>query len=570
MKELQNWAFAQKGIIGALVGLSVLLGIVMTGQAYFLVHAVDAVFLQEKAFQAIIPLLGFLLGTMAVRVFITYMNARLGVKLAAIVKRHVRTLLLQKWTSNPIQTAIQGQSGGKVTVMMEAVDGIDSYYREYMPQVIKASIVPLIVLAAVSYTHIWSGVIMMITAPFIPLFYIIIGIKTQKKSEEQLGQLAAFSGQFLDTLQGLQTLKLFGRSARQREEIQRSSLGFREATMDILKIAFTSTLMLEFISTLSIGLIALEIGLRLVVFDSISFVSAFFVLVLAPEYYTALKELGAAFHTGRGSLGASEKIKEELQTDDHAVQWGKKEVPAQPSLELENVQFQYGDGFAVKNINLHIEPGARVAIVGATGSGKTTLLNIVAGLFDPLAGEVLVDGQPRHQFSEASWFEQISYISQAPYLFSGTIEENIRLGAVGEPTREKVEEAVRKAGLKEMTGELEQGLDTSVGEAGRGLSGGEKQRVALARAFLKKPSLVLFDEPTTGLDLKTEQILQRSIDELAETATVITVAHRLHTIQQADVIFLMKQGEVEAAGTHTELLDTSDTYRLMVQGGGAQ
>lgn len=570
MKELQNWAFAQKGIIGALVGLSVLLGIVITGQAYFLVHAVDAVFLQEKAFQAIIPLLGFLLGTMAVRVFITYMNARLGVKLAAIVKRHVRTLLLHKWTSNPIQTAIQGQSGGKVTVMMEAVDGIDSYYREYMPQVIKASIVPLIVLAAVSYTHIWSGVIMMITAPFIPLFYIIIGIKTQKKSEEQLGQLAAFSGQFLDTLQGLQTLKLFGRSARQREEIQRSSLGFREATMDILKIAFTSTLMLEFISTLSIGLIALEIGLRLVVFDSISFVSAFFVLVLAPEYYTALKELGAAFHTGRGSLGASEKIKEELQTDDHAVQWGKKEVTAQPSLELENVEFRYGDGFAVKNVNFRIEPGARVAIVGATGSGKTTLLNIVAGLFDPLAGEVLVDGQPRHQFSEASWFEQISYISQAPYLFSGTIEENIRLGAVGQPTREEIEEAVRKAGLKEMTGELEQGLDTSVGEAGRGLSGGEKQRVALARAFLKKPSLVLFDEPTTGLDLKTEQILQRSIDELAETATVITVAHRLHTIQQADVIFLMKQGEVEAAGTHTELLDTSETYRLMVQGGGAQ
>lgn len=570
MKALQNWAFAQKGIIGALVGLSVLLGIVITGQAYFLVHAVDAVFLQEKAFQAIVPLLGFLLGTMAVRVFITYMNARLGVKLAAIVKRHVRTLLLHKWTSNPIQTAIQGQSGGKVTVMMEAVDGIDSYYREYMPQVIKASIVPLIVLAAVSYTHIWSGVIMMITAPFIPLFYIIIGIKTQKKSEEQLGQLAAFSGQFLDTLQGLQTLKLFGRSARQREEIQRSSLGFREATMDILKIAFTSTLMLEFISTLSIGLIALEIGLRLVVFDSISYVSAFFVLVLAPEYYTALKELGAAFHTGRGSLGASEKIKEELQTDDHAVRWGKKEVTAQPSLELENVEFRYGDGFAVKNVNFRIEPGARVAIVGATGSGKTTLLNIVAGLFDPLAGEVLVDGHPRHQFSEASWFEQISYISQAPYLFSGTIEENIRLGAVGQPTREEIEEAVRKAGLKEMTGELEQGLDTSVGEVGRGLSGGEKQRVALARAFLKKPSLVLFDEPTTGLDLKTEQILQRSIDELAETATVITVAHRLHTIQQADVIFLMKQGEVEAAGTHTELLDTSETYRLMVQGGGAQ
>ncbi|OES46665.1 thiol reductant ABC exporter subunit CydD [Domibacillus iocasae] len=569
MNELRKWASEQKGIRAALLGLSLVMGAVIVGQAYFLVNIVDGVFLQNESFEAMVPMLGFLLGMMVIRTSITYANARFGVKMASNVKRNIRSLLLQKWTENPIQTAIQGQSGGKVTVMMEAIDGIDSYYREYMPQVMKASIVPLVVLAAVSYTHIYSGLIMMITAPFIPLFYIIIGIKTKKKSEEQLDKLAAFSGQFLDTLQGLQTLKLFGRAGRQRDVIQRSSLGFREATMDILKIAFTSTLMLEFISTLSIGLIALEIGLRLVVFDSISFVSAFFVLVLAPEYYTALKELGAAFHTGRGSLGAAEKIKAELEVDEQPVKWGNMEVPARPGLELKNVHFQYGEGFSLKKVNICVRPGARVAVVGATGSGKTTLLNVAAGLFDPLEGDVLIDGRPRSSFSESSWFREVSYISQHPYLFSGTIEENIRLGAPGDPTRTEVEAAVEKAGLSELICELENGLDTKVGEAGRGLSGGEKQRVALARAFLKQPSFVLFDEPTTGLDLKTEQILQRSINELAQTASVMTVAHRLHTIQQADVIFLMENGEVEAAGTHMELMESSESYRAMVQGGAA-
>lgn len=567
MNELRKWAAEQKGIRAAMAVLSVLLGAVVVGQAYFLVDVVDAVFLRGEPFDSVVPALSFLLGMMLLRAGITYMNAQLGVRMASKVKRRVRTLLLGKWTQNPIETAIQGQSGGKVTVMMEAVDGLDSYYREYVPQVMKASIVPLLVLAAVLYTHVWSGLIMMVTAPFIPLFYIIIGIKTQKKSEEQLDQLAAFSGRFLDTLQGLPTLKLFGRSKQQRDAIEESSLGFRDTTMDILKIAFTSTLMLEFISTLSIGLIALEIGLRLVVFDSISFASAFFVLVLAPEYYTALKELGAAFHTGRGSLGASEKIKVELEKAGHPVLWGGEPVPKCPALELKEVHFEYGSGFALRNISMHVPSGARVAVVGATGSGKTTLLNVAAGLFDPMDGRVLIDGRPRETFSEASWFGEVAYISQHPYLFSGTIADNIRLGASGSTVPEGLEKAVEKAGLSELIASLPAGLDTPVGEAGRGLSGGERQRVALARAFLKRPSFVLFDEPTTGLDVKTEKILQQSIEELAQTATVITVAHRLHTIRQADVIFLMENGEVKASGTHEELMKASLLYRAMVKGG---
>lgn len=569
MNSLRQWAMTQKKDMAFLFLFACLLSVTVIGQAYAIVQTVDAVFMQKDPFQAVVPMLLAAAFFMGMRAVLTFLTARTGVKMAARAKNTIRMQLLEKWRTDPVHTAIRGQSGEKVTVLIEAVDGVDSYFRDYMPQVMKASVIPIAVLLAVALTHGWSALIMMITSPFIPLFYIIIGIKTQKKSEEQLDRLTAFSGQFLDTLQGLQTLKLFGQAKRQRAEIEQSSLGFRDATMGILKVAFTSTLMLEFISTLSIGLIALEIGLRLVVFDSISFASAFFVLVLAPEYYTALKELGGAFHTGRGSMGAADKITKALNEPVQSVTWGTKPVNPKPLIELDHVSFQYGNGFSLKDVSLSIPSGYHAAIVGATGAGKTTLLHLIAGLSEPSGGVIRLDGADRRDVSELAWFHEVSYISQHPYLFSGTIADNIALGAAGDVSEEAVRQAAEQAGLTELLSELEHGLHTPVGEAGRGLSGGEKQRVALARAFLKQPSVVLFDEPTTGLDLKTEQLLQTSIRELSKQATVITVAHRLHTIQDADCIFFLNEGVLEAAGTHEELLQTSRRYSEMVKGDGA-
>ncbi len=568
MDMLRKWAFEQRAMTAFLFVSSVLTGAMMIGQAYFFVTIVDGVFLKEQSFEDIKPLLWGLLAVMLLRAVLSYLNGRTGVKMASNVKRKVRRMLLEKMTRNPIQSALAGQSGGKVSVMMDAVDEIDSYYSKYIPQVIQTSIVPLMILAVVLYEHVYSGLIMIITAPFIPLFFIIVGMKTKAKSEEQLDKLAAFSGRFLDTLQGLTTLKLFGRAAKQRDLIEQSSLDFRDATMTILKIAFVSTLMLEFISTLSIGLIALEVGLRLVVFESIAFSTAFFVLVLAPEFYLSLKELGSAFHTGRGSMGAAKKVMDELEETEQPVKWGTAEVSI-PSIELRNASFQYRDGFSLKNIKATIPRNAQMAIVGQTGSGKTTLLHLIAGLFDPSEGDVLVNGRPRSDYSETAWFDQLSYISQHPYLFSGTIADNIAIGGAKGASRADIEMAAKKAGIAGLIKSLENGYDTPIGEAGRGLSGGEKQRIALARAFLKQPSIILFDEPTTGLDLKTERILQQSMAELAKHSTVITVAHRLHTIKNADQILFLKKGEIVASGPHTELMKTSMEYREMVlqQGG---
>lgn len=577
MAQLKEMAFAQKSRMIQLVIFALFSGLTIIGQAYFIVIIVDRVFLQKQSFQEIVPALIGLLVVLIARASFNYLSGRTGVKMASKVKGDLRQSLLNKFSSNPLQASIKDQSGKKVSVMLDAVDEIDSYFSSYIPQMIQTSIIPIIILITAFTQHIYTGLIILVTAPFIPIFMIIVGGKTKEKSEQQMDKMAAFSGRFLDTLQGLTTLKLFGKADHQKEVIRRSSLDFRDATMEVLKVAFVSTLMMELISMLSIGLIALELSLRLIVFENISFFTAFLMLILAPEFYVALKELGNAFHTGRGSMGAAQKIQDELAKDEQDVMWGENSLNTSgnpPHIELKMAGFSYGeDAFTLNNISANIRPYEQIAIVGKSGAGKTTLLHVIAGLIPCSDGDIVINGRPRSTFSEKSWFEQLSYISQDPYLFSGTIAENIAIGAKHVATREEIEEAAEKAGIAKLIRSLENGYGTVIGEAGRGLSGGEKQRVAIARAFLKQPSIIVFDEPTTGLDLQTESILQRSIKELGKSSTVITVAHRLHTITNADNIYFLEAGNLLAVGTHDELMKSAATYREMVtlqQGGRAQ
>ncbi|MCM3760565.1 thiol reductant ABC exporter subunit CydD [Alkalihalobacillus oceani] len=573
MKELKQFANEYKMSRIWLVVIAVLTAATIVAQAYFFVTVVERVFLAHQSFAEVLPFLYGLLAVLGARAFLTYLHGRIGVGIATRVKQRVRRALLEKYRDDPLQTALQRQSGEKVSTMMDAVDELDSYYSTYLPQLIQTTVVPLVILGAVFSQHIPTGIIMIITAPFIPLFMAIIGMKTQAKSEEQLEKLAAFSGRFLDTIQGLVTLKLFGQAKRQKEVIRTSSLGFREATMEVLKIAFVSSLMLEFISMLSMGIIALEVSLQLIVFQGISFFAAFFVLVLAPEFYLALKELGSAFHTGRSSKGAAAKISAELAEEARRLEWGGLSLPDEqpPVIALRNAGFRYDEkGFVLTDVTVDIPPYAQVAIVGPSGSGKTTLLNVLSGLLPLSQGELLVNGKPLSAYEEAEWFAKLSYISQQPYLFSGTIEENIAIGSTRAVSRREIEEAARQAGMAEVIANLKDGYQTRIGEGGRGLSGGERQRIALARAFLKRPAVIVFDEPTTGLDLRTEQILSQGLAELAQSSTVITVAHRLHTIKHADHILFLKGGQVIGAGTHEQLLERVEDYRKMtsIQRGG--
>ncbi|QQK76677.1 thiol reductant ABC exporter subunit CydD [Salicibibacter cibarius] len=558
----------QKASMALLVGFAFLLGTSIISQGAIIATVIDGVFLQDQAFATIVPLLLFLLGIIFVRASIIYASGRTGIKMAAQTKHHFRKRLLQKMAHSSLHTSLERQSGGKISILMDAVDAVDNYFSQYIPRLLQTAAVPLMILIVVFTQHVNAGLIMMVTAPFIPLFMVLVGLQTKKKSEEQLTQLEAFSGTFLESLQGLVTLKLFGRSKQQKDRIEESSIGFKHATMAILKVAFTNAFMLEIIMMLGIGLIALEIALQLIIFESLSFFTAFFILLLVPDFYLSLRDLGTAFHNGRASMGAAKKVENELENTEDNIQWGHKEFPDEkfpPPIELSHVSFHYhSEDFALNDVSAKILPYEHAAIVGKSGSGKTTLLNIVAGLIKPVEGAITIDGHSLFEYRESNWHQHISYITQHPYIFSGSIGENIAIGLNGQVSRDEVIHAARQSGISEMIEELNDGYETIVGEGGRGLSGGEKQRLALARAFLKKPSIILFDEPTVGLDLQTEAILQSSIQKLGTNATLVTVAHRLYTIQDADRILLLENGKLMATGTHDTLMSQSSTYAGMI------
>ncbi|MEK4260475.1 thiol reductant ABC exporter subunit CydD [Paenibacillus sp. FSL L8-0499] len=591
---------SQRKNMALLAIISLGLGIAIVSQAGLLAEAVQRIFVERASFSSVILLLGILLAIMAVRTLLSYGNGIVGLHMAAAAKTNMRAAVLQNLTHASMPSTLSGQTGGKVSIALDAVDEADSYFSQYMPRMMEAAIIPVLILVVTFIQHANTGFILLFTAPFIPLFMILVGLKTKNKSEEKYAQLAEFSGTFLDSLQGLVTLKIFGRAHRQQQEIERSSLGYRDATMGILKIAFTNTFMLESIVMLSIGIVALELAIQLLVFKSMTFHTALLVLLLVPEFYNLLKNTGTAFHSGRTSMGAVRKVEQMLEetagesrdangiegaltTDgideidsidkvgDRTDRISKLELAHSgdllipPSIVIDQLRFQYApDSFELKTGRIQLSPGEHIAIVGKSGSGKTTLLHLIAGLLKPESGTLLVNGSPLSQYDETEWFEHVSYITQHPYIFAGTFSENIAIGAGGNISRAEIERAGEEAGLAALTAQLEHGFDTFVGEGGRGLSGGEKQRLALARAFLKRPAIILFDEPTVGLDLHTERVLQRSIAKLAKTATMITVAHRLYTIQQADKILFMDNGVLVDSGRHDELLEHLPQYAEMI------
>lgn len=566
MLTLKDWAKSNRNITRLLKLNAIGLGLSIVVMAYGIVAVVDGVFLNGDSFSAVLPMIGLTAFALMFRSLFVYVNGRLGATLGARLKQEYRTALAEHYTLKINSQSHETLSGERTGVFVDAVDEVEGYVSKYYPQLILSSTVPLVLLAAIFYMNWVSGLILLITAPFIPIMMIVVGKNAEKKSEAQMEKLNRFSGTFLDLLQGLVTLRFLGKTKEKADAIQASSTGYRDATMDVLKVAFLSSLMLEFISMLSIALVALEVGLRLVIFDQLTFFTAFFVLILAPEFFASLKELGTAFHNGKSSSGAWERIRSVLEEKTDESGWGDKSVEKGPvRLELKDIQFSYGtDQFNFGPLSAVIEPGTHTAVVGASGAGKSTLLQLITGLVRPDEGELTVNKTSLHELEKDDWLSSVSYITQHPYLFSGSVRENILMGMTDFLNDSEMQDAVRESGLTELVERLPDGLDTLIGEGGRGLSGGERQRIAMARAFIKRPDLIVFDEPTTGLDLRTEQLLQDGISRLAEGATMITVAHRLHTIQHADQILFLEEGMLTGIGKHRELIEQSSAYREMV------
>jgi ATP-binding cassette subfamily C protein CydD len=398
------------------------------------------------------------------------------------------------------------------------------------------------------------------TAPLIPFFMILIGKGTEKLNKKQWRKLARMSAHFLDMIQGLTTLKIFNTSKHEAEVIARISEDYRHSTMAVLRVAFLSSLALEFLATISIALVAVLIGFRLF-YGQMDFLLGFFVLLLAPEFYLPLRNMGTHYHARMEAIGAAEQMVEILNKKPPKRQQLASADKIRTlfttntiALQIKNLSFSYEKGRnALQEVSFDVKAGQRIALVGTSGAGKSTLANLLLGFIPAPENSIAVNGLDLNQIPIELWREHIAWVPQRPYLFHASIADNIRLGNPQASDRE-IEKVAKLAHCDTFINTLPDAYHTQIGEKGMGLSGGQIQRIAIARALLKDAPLLILDEATAHLDHDNETLIQQSLEKLSENRTVITIAHRLNTIQQADLIIVMDKGRVVETGTHQQLL----------------
>ncbi|MBY0873107.1 ABC transporter ATP-binding protein/permease [Staphylococcus aureus] len=527
MKKLTTILFQYKIFPVLMFMVSTGLGILVITQNILIADFLAKIIRHQ--FQGLWIVLFILLGVLLLRATVQFLNQWLGDTLAFKVKHMLRQRVIYKNNGHPI--------GEQMTILTENIDGLAPFYKSYLPQVFKSMMVPLIIIIAMFFIHFNTALIMLITVPFIPLFYIIFGLKTRDESKDQMTYLNQFSQRFLNIAKGLVTLKLFNRTEQTEKHIYDDSTQFRTLTMRILRSAFLSGLMLEFISMLGIGLVALEATLSLVVFHNIDFKTAAIAIILAPEFYNAIKDLGQAFHTGKQSEGASDVVFEFLEQPNNNNEFLLKyEENQKPFIQLTDISFRYDDSdrLVLNDLNLEIFKGDQIALVGPSGAGKSTLTHLIAGVYQPTIGTISTNKRDLN----------IGILSQQPYIFSASIKENITM--FKDIENNTIEEVLDEVGLLDKVQSFTQGINTIIGEGGEMLSGGQMRRIELCRLLVMKPDLVIFDEPATGLDIQTEHMIQNVLFQHFKDTTMIVIAHRDNTIRHLQRRLYIENGRLIA------------------------
>lgn len=545
----------------ATVVFDTLTGVLIIGQALLLSQVINRVFLLEASLDGVSTQLQALAVVIAARALNNVLVVISAAQVAISVKTNLRQRLIAHIFKLGPAFSQTERSGELTTTVTDGIDALEPYYRDYLPALFTAILVPLMILLVVFPIDLLTFVVLLVTAPLIPIFMVLIGKAAGILAERQYAELGRMSAHFLDVMQGLTTLKLFNRSKRQLQTIAEVTDRFRLATLKVLRVAFLSAFTLELLSTISIALVAVEIGLRLLN-GGIAFEFAIFLLIIAPEFYLPLRALGTKFHAGQDGVAAAQRIFSVLDEPLPPQTLDPAGIPDRFALRFDTVSYSYqgGNRPAVKGISVTVSPGEKVAIVGESGSGKSTIANLILRFIEPTAGRIRVDDTLLNTIAPDLWRDQIAWVPQTPYLFNTTVAENIRLGNP-EASPHEVIEAAQVAEAHMFIQQLPDGYDTVCGERATRLSGGQAKRIALARAFLKNAPLLILDEAMAFLDPDTEARIDNALDRLFQGKTVIVIAHRLNTIRRADRILVMENGRIVESGSHDDLLANEGVYR---------
>jgi ATP-binding cassette subfamily C protein CydD len=565
-RELGQWLKGQSKLakkwLTLSIGLGFLSSLFLIAQAALLADILHQLIIEQVDKYELISHFVAILAIVAIRAACSWGREVAGYRCGEHIRVHIRQLILDKLQElGPAY--IKGKPAGTwATLLLEQVEDMQDFFSRYLPQMSLSVLIPFVILIVVFPQNWAAGLVFLLTAPLVPLFMALVGMGAADANRRNFKALQRLSGHFYDRLQSMTTIRLFNKTKQETEHLHGASEIFRKRTMEVLRLAFLSSAVLEFFTSISIAIVAVYFGFTFIgeldfghYGTTVTLFTGLFILILAPEFYQPLRDLGTFYHAKAQAIGAAESLVEFLNTDTNTQTNGDKKVSDSTTLDIQvtDLIVTTHDGKRLLGpISFHLLEASQTALVGPSGAGKTSLINAILG-FLPYQGSIKINGTELSELNQKQWYQDINWVGQNPTLVHGTIEENMTLGKQG-ITQEQLDLASKQAFANEFIDEL--GYQHAISDRSGGLSVGQAQRLALARALLQQGRLWILDEPTASLDAKSERLVMKSLDEATQGLTTLMISHRLDQLHAMDTVLVMDKGQVVQSGSFDEIKDS--------------